>query len=148
MQHPISNTKTQKVKFGYWPLQESIKTTIQLVSNGDNFYSIYYSSECKGIGTGVIENITVPACRSIKTRINGNPEIEMHISNLSPSSDNLMAIHIRIDAEIRVLGTQTIYDQTLGTNDISIKNNKFLKSITEYFQKAKSQTNFSKVTIV
>ncbi len=148
MQHPINDTKTQKVTFGYWPLQESIKTTIQLVSNGDHYYDIYFSSEYEGIKTGVIKNIEIKPCKPVRTRINGNPEIEMFISKINSSTDNYTAIHIRINAEIRVLGTQTIYDQTLGADRVSIKSNAFLKNFTEYFHRMKTQTNFSKATIV
>ncbi|WP_103071557.1 hypothetical protein [Aquimarina sediminis] len=121
MTHLLIDKKTQKFKFGYWPFQERIKTTLTLVSLGNGNFDIHYTSQFSGLKIGKIENVEIPESGSITKRVNGNPEIEVDLSNYSPSS-NYIAIHVKINVEVPGLGNQMIYNQILGNYKVSSKN--------------------------
>ncbi|AXT60895.1 hypothetical protein D1816_11235 [Aquimarina sp. AD10] len=145
MSYPIIDKKTQRVKFGHWPLQERIKTTLQLVSLGNNHYDIYYSSQFKGIKEGKIEKIEIPHNSYITTRINDNPEIRVEIINCS-CTDGYIAIHVKISAEIRALGNKVIYDQVLDNYNVAPKRGNIkLKGVLKYFKKINEETSFASI---
>lgn len=121
MKYSVVNTKTQKVKFGSWPFQKRLKTKLQLVSLGDDYYRVYYSSEFNNINRGKIEKIKVPCNGYVKTQINNEPGIKVEIYNCS-SEGNYIAIHVKIKADMGSLGVRTIYDQILDCYTVQSKN--------------------------
>lgn len=130
--------KTQKVRFGYWPFQDRIKTTLTLVGLGNGNFDLHYSSQFNALKIGKIENIEIPENGSITKRVNGNPEIEVDISNYSPTK-KYIALHIKINVEIPGLGTQTIYNQILGNYNISSKSQEIsMTNIRKNHQKTRN----------
>lgn len=121
MSYPIIKTKTQKVKFGSWLFGKRIKTTIQLVSLDDDYYDIIYLSQFNGIKTRKIEKIKIPVNSYITQQFNDDPETRIEIYNCS-SVNKYIAIHIKIIADIGILGTRTIYDQVIEDYVVRPKN--------------------------
>lgn len=122
MLYPIIKTKTQKVKFGSWLFGKRIKTTLQLASLGDDYYDIIYLSRFNGIKTKKIEKIKLPINSYITKQFNDDPATRIEIYNCS-SANKYIAIHIKIIADIGILGTRTIYDQVIENDIVKVKNN-------------------------
>ncbi|WP_062052682.1 hypothetical protein [Aquimarina longa] len=143
MKHSLIDKKAQTARFGYWPFQDRIKTTLTLVRLGNGNFDIHYSSQFIGIKIGKIDNVEIPEKGSITKRINGNPEIEVEISNCSPLR-NYVAIHIKINVEVPGLGNQTIYNQTLMDHRMPSKNQEF--SLTHILKNYLKEKNLKRQT--
>ena len=144
MLNSIIDRKTEKVKFGYWPLRESIKTTMELVSLGDDYYDLYYLIQYDIIKKGKIANIHIPCNSYITTKGTDHSELILEIVTCS-CTDGYVAIHIKMSTEIKILGTQVIYNQVLDnfTEKQKVKTEK-LKTLSEWnpINKLKKWTSY------
>ncbi len=112
MIHSLINKKTQQVKFGYWPFQDRVKTTLTLISLENGSFDLHYSSEFNNLRIGKVENIMIPKNGNITKRINDYPEVKFEICNHN-IENHYTVIQVKIEAEVPGLGNQTIYDHTL-----------------------------------
>lgn len=118
MEHSLIDKRTQEVRFGYWPFQDRVKTTLTLISLENGSFDIHYSSQFNNLKIGKVENITIPENGNVIKRINDYPEVKFEICNYS-IINNHTAMQIKIDAEVPGLGNQTIYNHTLEDHKIA-----------------------------
>ncbi|TSE03456.1 MULTISPECIES: hypothetical protein [Aquimarina] len=118
MGHSLIDKKTQEVRFGYWPFQDRVKTTLTLISLENGSFDIHYLGQFNKLKIGKVENITIPEHGNVTKRINDYPEIKFEICKYNVAN-NYAAMQVKIDAEVPGLGCQTIYDQTLLDHKIA-----------------------------
>ncbi len=145
MSYPIINTKTQRVALGSWLFGKRIKTTLQLVKHGENCYDINYSSQFNRMRKGTIEKIEIPINSYITKQLNDDPKIRIEVYNCS-TANQYTAIHIKICADLGVLGNRTIFDQVLDSYALPSKNKDIEPgSISKYVMKIKKQLGYTLV---
>ncbi|WP_103071556.1 hypothetical protein [Aquimarina sediminis] len=113
MSQTVIDSKTQTVKFGFWPAKEEITTTLQLLNLGKGDFGIDYHSKFSGIKDGEVKGGPISIDGNLTKVVNKSPEVKVIVSNYNKTNDYI-SMHVKIDVDIPVIGNETIYEQTLG----------------------------------
>lgn len=113
MSTTVIASKTQKVKFGFWPVKEEVTTTLQLVNLGKGNFAIDYYSRFTGIKDGNTKGGPIRILGNTEELVNAHPEVKVTVKNFS-TQERHVSMHIIIAVDIPFIGMKTIYDQTLG----------------------------------
>lgn len=113
MSNTVIDSKTQKHKFGVWPVTETVTTTLDLVEMSPGKFGVNYKAVYSGVKSGTVSGgpTSIPGNGSFV--VNPNPKVTVIVTNYSDSG-TYISMHIQITVDIPVLGTKTIFDATLG----------------------------------
>lgn len=113
MSNTVIDSKTQSNKFGFWPVTESVTTTLDLVEMSAGKFGVNYKAVYSGVKDGTVSGgpTSIPGNGSFV--VNPSPKVTVIVTNYSDSG-TYISMHIQITVDIPVLGTKTIFDATLG----------------------------------
>jgi hypothetical protein len=115
----MSNTKIQckneEHSFGVWPAREKVSTTLCLVSMGGGKVGLTYESTFSGVKDGSVQGGPIEVPGNLQRVINDSPKVTITVTEYQ-NTGTYASIHVEITVDIPVLGTKTIYSQTLGGN--------------------------------
>jgi hypothetical protein len=113
MANSIIDSKTDKNSFGSI-LRETIAATITLVQTGPGTFGLGYEFMYSGIKSGNTSSDQPIAVSGNGTAIaNPDPKVTYTIANYSDSG-TYISMQVTIVVDIPVLGTKTIFNETLG----------------------------------
>ncbi|MBS7564181.1 hypothetical protein KHS38_07165 [Mucilaginibacter sp. Bleaf8] len=113
MANSVIDTKTDKHTFGVWPVKETVTTTLSLILTGPDTFGLNYQAQYSGIKSGTVSGGPYAVSGNGSFVVNDNPKVTVTISNYSDSG-SYISMHIQITVDIPVIGTETIFDETLG----------------------------------
>ncbi len=114
MQTVIDSKTDNRSGFGW-----ETKTTLKLIETDPNNFGINYDVDYKTGGLfGSWKHISGGPVKNLGNGswvVNDSPKVTVIVSNYSvDSGQQLISMHVKIDVDVPVVGTVTIYDQTLG----------------------------------
>lgn len=113
MSFTVIDKKTESHDYGHWPLKESVTTTIMLLNMGGGQIGVSYDSDFSGLKSGHVQGGPIAIEGNEGIIVNDSPKVTVVISQFNKTA-NYISVHIAITVEIPVIGSETIYDQTLG----------------------------------
>ena len=113
MSSTVIDSKTESHSFGFWPVKEKVETTLSLVNMGQGKTGGNYNSKFSGVKSGHVSGGPIEISKNETKVVNPSPKVEVIVSNFS-KTDTEVSMHIKITVDIPVIGTETIYSQTLG----------------------------------
>ncbi len=135
MSNSVIDSKTQEHNFGFWPVTEKVKTTLNLVEISTGNFGITYVASYSGVKDGKVSGGPVPISGNGDHTVNEDPKVVVKISNYADSGTHI-SMHIIITVAIPVLGTKTIFDATLGGEYKLSGWTAIVNHISEIFQKS------------
>jgi hypothetical protein len=115
MSYSAIDCKEEKHSFGLWPLTESVSTTLCIVNMGSSNMGLTYDASFSGIKSGHVKGGPYEVDGDMEKEVNANPRVMLYVSNFNKGR-SYVSMHVKITVDIPVVGTETIYDQTLGGN--------------------------------
>lgn len=113
MSYTIIDQKTEKHNFGVWPVTETVTTTLSLVNMGSGKFGLTYDSGFSGVKKGHVSGGPYEVTGNENIVVNENPKVVATISNFN-KTESYISMHEKITVDIPIIGTKTIYDQTIG----------------------------------
>lgn len=113
MAHQIIAQKVDKRKFTALLMKEYIDTTLQLVHLPDDKFGISYQCHFYGVKEGKRSGGPFEVSGNAKSSVQQNPEVVLEVCNFQ-KTDCAISMDILITIDLPIVGTKTIYDQTLG----------------------------------
>ena len=113
MSNTVIDSKTDKRKFGFWPVTETVTTTLTLVNLGAGRVGINYHSKFSGVKDGEVSGGPIEVSGDIEKVVNQSPKVTVIVSQFNKTS-NYISMHVKIVVDIPVIGSETIYSKTLG----------------------------------
>ena len=112
MSYTIIDKKSESHKYG-WGLEEDVTTTMSLMNIGNEKIGLSYEANYSGIKSGGVHGGPFEVTGDETKIVHDSPKVEVIISNFNKKS-SYVSLHVKITVDIPVIGTETIYDQTLG----------------------------------
>jgi hypothetical protein len=112
MANSVIDTKTDEKTFGNLLFRENIVTELSLVQTGADQFGITYQISFTGTKTGSTSGGPIAVSQNESFVANANPKVTVTISGYADSG-NTISMHVVIQVAIPVLGTSTIFDETL-----------------------------------
>lgn len=133
MSNIVIDSKTESHSFGALFAKEKVKTTISLVKMANAKFGLSYNSEFSGIKDGHVSGGPYEVSGNENLTAHDSPKVMLIISNYTVTAESI-SMNVEITVDIPVIGSETIYNETLsGTNT----SGKPWSSIMEHFsQKA------------
>jgi hypothetical protein len=117
MSYQVIDSKSEKNSYGAWVVSEDVKTTLSLVYMGNNIFALNYDSVFSGLKSGQVQGGPISVSRNTTIIVNNDPKVTVAISQFNLDlRKNYVFLHVKIDVDIPVIGSETIYEQTLGGN--------------------------------
>ena len=113
MSYTVIDKRTYKKSFGVWPLKGEVTTTMTFVNMGNSNVGLSYEAEYGGIQAGSDKGGPFEVTGNQIKNVNDSPKVEVIISDFNKTS-NHASLHVRITVGIPVIGTETIFDETLS----------------------------------
>lgn len=113
MSNTVIDSKSESHSFGFWPAKEHVKTTLSSVNMGQGKIGLTYESKFSGVKSGHVSGGPIEITGDETKVVNPSPKIEVIISNFS-KTDTAVSMNVEITVAIPVIGTETIYNETLG----------------------------------
>lgn len=113
MANAIIASKTDDKTFGAWPLKEKISTTITLLQTGSDAFGLAYQAVYSGIKSGSVSGGPYAVSGNLNKVVNQSPKVTLIVSNYSDTG-SYISMRVIITVDIPVIGTETIFDETLG----------------------------------
>ena len=113
MSNTVIDKKTETHKFGGWIASESVTTTISLVNMGDGKFGLSYDSKFSGVKDGHVQGGPFAVDGNKNIKVHSSPDVHLTISKFDKTSSTI-SMNVDITVDIPVLGTKTIFDQTLS----------------------------------
>lgn len=115
MCYSIIDRKVESHTFGVWPVKENIKTTLTLVKMDNGSLGLIYEADFSGVKSGHVSGGPREINGDGTIVVNPNPKVVVSISQYK-RTDTYGSMHIKITVDIPVIGSETIFDKTLGGN--------------------------------
>lgn len=113
MGYTVIDKKTENHTYGALFVKEKVSTTISLVYLSNGNFGISYESKFSGVKDGHVQGGPVEITGNMNKVVNKSPKVTISISNFH-KSDEIVAMTIKITVDIPVIGSETIYNQTLS----------------------------------
>lgn len=115
MNYTVIDSKTDKHTYGTWPAKETVETTISLVEMDDGNFGLKYDSKFSGIKSGHVQGGPYQVDGNMEIKVNDNPKVMLIISNYN-KTEEIIVMSVKITVNIPVIGTKTIFNETLSGN--------------------------------
>jgi hypothetical protein len=113
MAFTVIDSKGESHSYGGFPVSEKVSTTLQLLNMGDGNIGLSYDSSFSGVKSGQVHGGPIVITGNEEKVVNQSPRVVVSISEFNKSK-SYASVHVRIIVDVPVLGSQTIYNQTLG----------------------------------
>jgi hypothetical protein len=113
MANSVIDTKTDENKFGGLLFRETIDTQLSLVQTGDDQFGISYQISYTGTKSGSTSGGPIAVSKNGTFQANPNPVVTVTVSGYTDTGTTI-SMHIVIQVAIPVIGTKTIFDETLA----------------------------------
>lgn len=113
MSYTVIDKKTNKKSFGIWPVKGEVTTTMSIVNMGNSKFGLSYEAEYRGVQDGSVKGGPFEITGNETRTVHDSPRVEVILNNFDKTS-NHVSVHVRITVDIPVIGTETIFDETLS----------------------------------
>jgi hypothetical protein len=113
MANSVIDSKTDKTSFGNIVVKENISTELSLVLTGNDQFGINYQISFTGTKTGSTSGGPIAVSQNGTIVANANPKVTATISGYSDTGTTI-SMQVVVQVAIPVLGTKTIFDETLA----------------------------------
>lgn len=113
MSNSVIDSKTQSFDFGFWPFKEKVTTTLDLVEISAGKFGVNYKAVYSGLKDGTVSGGPAMIPSDGTYIVNEDPKVAVIVTNYSDSGAYI-SMNIQITVDIPVIGTETIFDGTLG----------------------------------
>jgi hypothetical protein len=113
MANSVIDTKTDENSFGSLLFRENITTELSLVQTDTDTFGISYQISFTGTKTGSTSGGPIAVSQNESFQANANPKVTVTVSGYTDTGCTI-SMHVVIQVAIPVLGTKTIFDETLG----------------------------------
>lgn len=112
MGYSVIDSRTEKTSFGLGALK--VQTTLTLVKMDEGGFGILYSADYSGMKEGHVTGgpASLPSGNA-RVVVNASPEVVLIITNYVDSGSTI-SMHVQVTVAVPVLGTKTIFNNTLG----------------------------------
>ena len=113
MANSVIDTKTDTTSFGNIIVKENISTELSLVQTDTDAFGISYLISFTGTKSGSTSGGPIAVNKNETLQANANPKVTVTVSDYTDTGSNI-SMHVVIQVAIPVLGTKTIFNETLS----------------------------------
>ena len=113
MSYTVIDKKAELHTYGVWPVKEKVSTTLTLLNLDSGQIGASYDSEFGGVKNGHVQGGPIVVDGDKTAVVNESPKVTVVVSQFN-KTPSYISMHIAITVDIPVIGTETIYSQTLG----------------------------------
>lgn len=115
MSNTVIDQRTEAHDFvGVWPyLRQLVRTTLSLVNMGSGEIGLSYASTFNGVAGGSVQGGPIEVSGNKNIVVTNLPKVTFIISNYNKTA-LYASLHAKITVDFPQIGTETIYDKSLG----------------------------------